>query len=201
MEERRYFEGLVMRKHVMERTDKRARHRQWQLCYLVLTDAEMIMYKPNNKQLHEPIKMNHACASVLPAPGWNAQRPHVFRLETAEGGLWLFETTNATLNKTWVDACHLVAAKISKGPLPGAICNIDYGWGAQWDIKSKDIKEVPVWYPPSPCMVMSQLGLKEQYLDIDRQIQELNKQLNEHRELKFSVDRKVMKICLLEVCF
>lgn len=233
-----FKQGLVMRKHVMERTDKRARHRQWQLCYLVMTDTELIMYKPTQQQpnntddadkgrrrksasmmlwnpstsfsslqdiVHQhphwqadeeqaplaTLEMNHTYATAIPPPGWNPQRPHVFRLETGDGGLWLFESVDLFAVQAWVEACNMTAAKISKGPLPGAICNIDYGWGAKWDNTTQEFADVPVWYPPTPCMVSSTLSIQNQYQDIEAQINELNKQLNEHRELKLSVDKKV----------
>ncbi|GAN04434.1 conserved hypothetical protein [Mucor ambiguus] len=230
-----FKQGLVMRKHVMERTDKRARHRQWQLCYLVITDTELIMYKPTQQQpmddtdkgrrrkstsmmlwnpstsfsslqdiVHQhphwqadeeqaplaTLEMNHTYATAIPPPGWNSQRPHVFRLETGDGGLWLFESVDLFAVQAWVEACNMTAAKISKGPLPGAICNIDYGWGAKWDNTTQEFAGVPVWYPPTPCMVNSTLSINQQYLDIEVQITQLNKQLNEHRELKLSVDKK-----------
>jgi hypothetical protein len=220
--------GLVMRKHIMESTDKRARHRQWQLCYLVMTDTELIMYKPvqpsnanakttakqRRKSLHiwppptlhsnmgddwqadfteaplATIMMNHTYASVIPPPGWSSQHPHVFRLHTAEGALWLFESVDLFAIQAWVEACNATAAKISKGSLPGAVSNIDYGWGAQWDNTSKLFKYVPVWHPPTPCMMKSTLDIEDQHLDIERQILQLNQQLNDHRELKWSVDKE-----------
>lgn len=174
-----------MRKHVMESTNKRTRHRHWQSCYLVITDTEIVMYK-QHKTDQPPlatIKLNHVYATAVPHP----QRPHVFRVETADGGLWLFETSSTKNVKAWVNACHYAAAKISKGPLSGAVSNMDYGWGAM-------NKQVSVWYPPSPCMINSTLGLSEQYQDIEHQIQELNKQLDNHRKLKLSVDRKVHRL-------
>lgn len=231
-----FKQGLVMRKHVMESTGKRARHRQWQLCYLVITDTELIMYKPTQQQpmedsekgrrrksasmmlwnpstsfsslqdiMHQhphwqadeeqaplaTLEMNHTYATAIPPPGWNPQRPHVFRLETGDGGLWLFESMDLFAVQAWVEACNLTAAKISKGPLPGAICNIDYGWGAQWDNTTQEFTDVPVWYSPTPCMVNSTLSISDQCMDIEAQIVQLNKQLNEHRELKLSVDKKV----------
>jgi hypothetical protein len=241
-----FKQGLVMRKHVMERTDKRARHRQWQLCYLVITDTELVMYKPTQQQpmddsekgrrrksasmmLWNPstafsslqdivqqhphwqadeeqaplatLEMNHTYATVIPPPGWNPQRPHVFRLETGDGGLWLFESVDLFAVQAWVEACNLTAAQISKGPLPGAICNIDYGWGAKWDNTTQEFADVPVWYAPTPCMVNSTLDINEQYRDIEAQITRLNTQLNEHRELKLSVDKKVNPGFFKSTCY
>lgn len=232
-------QGLVMRKHVMESTDKRARHRQWQLCYLVMNENEMIMYRPthhlvNNQNNHniktkkrksimlwnqsvcslqniisqgdmddwkadedqEPLgrlDMNHTYASAIPPPGWNGHRPHVFRMETADGGLWLFESVDMFAIQAWVEAANTAAARISKGPLTGAVSNIDYGWGAKWDNSTERFttENIPIWYPPTPCMIKSALNLNDQYNDLESQIRDLNVQLNEHRELKLSLDKKV----------
>lgn len=226
LKEDMYKQGFVMRKHVLESTDKRARHRQWQLCYLVITENEMIMYNAieenergkrrkstgfwsnhsftslQDVMQHQPywqpdreqtplatLKMNHTYAAAIPPPGWNPQRPHVFRLETADGGLWLFESTDLFAVQAWVEACNYTASKISKSSLPGAVCNIDYGWGAQCDNPT----DVPVWYPPSPCMIDSTLAIKEQYQDIASQIVDLKQQLEDHRASKLFVDKKVTK--------
>lgn len=135
--------------------------------------------------------MNHTYASAIPPPGWSSQHPHVFRLHTAEGSLWLFESVDLLSIQAWISACNTTAAKISKGSLQGAVSNVNYGWGSQCGNKSKLFKQVPVWYPPTPCMVKSTLDIRDQCLSIERQIVELDQQLNEHRELKWSVDKKV----------
>lgn len=249
-------QGLVMRKHVMESTDKRARHRQWQLCYLVIKDNELIMYRPLHQSdtthdhdgklppvlagkhqqrrrslmmmlwnqsmytLHDIVShgsnmedwqadmsqtpldilpMNHTYASAVPPPGWKGHRPHVFRLETAEGGLWLFESIDMFAIQAWVEAANTTASRISKGPLPGAVCNIDYGWGPKWDNATEEFTAdaaIPMWYPPSPCMVNSNLDLHEQLKDIELQMSTLNAQLKEHRQLKLSLNKKVIKLHL-----
>ncbi|KAG2234630.1 hypothetical protein INT48_003438 [Thamnidium elegans] len=224
--------GLVMRKHVMESTDKRARHRQWQLCYLVMNDTELIMHRAIHVSHQQPtfsdhkarrrrsmmlwnqsvcslqdiisqeggiedwqpdekgtplgkLEMNHSYTCAIPPPGWNGQRPHVFRMETAEGGLWLFESMDMFAVQAWVEAANATAAKISKGPLTGAVCNIDYGWGSKWDNTTREFttENVPVWFPPTPCMVDSTLDLRYQYYDLETQIGALNMELDHHREL------------------
>lgn len=219
-----YKQGFVMRKHVLESTDKRARHRQWQLCYVVITENEMIMYntieetsekgkrrkstgffnnhsftslqdimqhqpywQPDKEQPLATVKMNHTYATAIPPPGWNPQRPHVFKFETSDGGLWLFESTDLFAVQAWVEACNSVASKISKSPLSGAVCNIDYGWGVQCDSPT----EIPVWFPPSPCMIDSVLDTNDQYQEIHAQISDLKQQLEDHRASKFFVDKKL----------
>lgn len=241
--------GLVMRKHVMESTDKRARHRQWQLCYLVMNDTQLIMHRAIQQSntspvLFEPrarrrrsmmlwnqsvcslqdviqegdiedwqadekasplgiLEMNHTFTTSIPPPGWNGQRPHVFRVETGEGGLWLFESMDMFAVQAWVEAANTTAAKISKGPLTGAVSNIDYGWGPKWDNSTSEftMENVPVWFPPSPCMVKSTLELTYQYYDLEAQIEVLHIELNRHRELKLSLDLKVHFFFLREFFF
>jgi hypothetical protein len=233
-----YKHGLVMRKHVLESNDKRARHRQWQLCYLVMNKTELIMYRPMQQEQLQPtngktrrrrsmmlwnpsvyssfslqdivkqnsnidwqadldappltrINMNHAYASAIKAPGWNGQRPHVFRLETGEGGHWLFEGTDMFAVQAWVEAANATAAKISKGPLPGAVSNIDYGWGAKWDVCHPTEVDVPIWYPATPCMISSHLDVAEQYQDVLDQMETASRELDSHRVLKLDQDKKV----------
>jgi hypothetical protein len=251
-----FKEGLVMRKHVMESADKRARHRQWQLCYLIMNQSKLIMYKPTHLSAEDSqqqerrgrrrrkrnslmlwnqsvcslqdilskgvveiedwkadkeksplniIEMNHTYASVIPPPGWNGQRPHVFRLETADGGLWLFESIDVFAIQAWVEAANLTAAKISRGPLTGAVCNIDYGWGSKWNNNNNNVRGgrkddshqiIPVWHPPTPCMIKNNASLSDQYHDLESQINHLKQQLYDHRQLKLSLDKKVLQFLL-----
>ncbi|KAI8982585.1 hypothetical protein BDB01DRAFT_793285 [Pilobolus umbonatus] len=206
-------QGLVMRKHVMESTDKKARNRQWQLCYLVMNESELIMYRacqdksrrrksvmsstssvqtimgdhqwtPNeNCPALDRIEMSHTHTVALPHPGWNSQRPHVFRMETSEGGIWLFESIDMFAVQAWVESANKVAARISKSPLKGAISNVDYGWGPMWD-KYSGIENVPLWYPTAPCMIQSNLNLKDQHKDILSQIECLDQEWIKHKSLQ-----------------
>ncbi|CEG79109.1 hypothetical protein RMATCC62417_13615 [Rhizopus microsporus] len=214
-------QGIAMRKHVMDTTDKKAKHRQWQLCYLMMTETEIVMYKPIQKNdikgkrrksmslwtkaagtpfslqevisndtnewhpdLSQPpmnvVQLHHCYATSTLPLGWNGNRPHVFRVETAEGGLWLFESTDAFAKQAWVESINLAAATISKPPMQGAVCNIDYGWGTQGMTST----HIPVWYPPTPCMIKSNRTLEEQYQDLETQIKTLMQELKQHRSLK-----------------
>lgn len=224
-----YKQGIVMRKCVMEAADKKAKNRQWQLCYLISSETELMMYRPIlksdskgmrrksmifwhqsvcpsfslqdivNSETDEwqpdpnqpplaAIPLNHCYATSLLPPGWNGQRPYVFRLETADGGLWMFETTDLYAVQAWVEAVNHAAALISKSPMQGAVCNIDYGWDCD---KSTMMNHIAVWHPPTPCMIQSTLSLNEQYKELKSQIRELAQQLDQHRLLKPIIDKKV----------
>jgi hypothetical protein len=90
-----------------------------------------------------------------------------------------------------VEAANATAAKISKGPLPGAVSNIDYGWGAKWDVCHPTEVDVPIWYPATPCMISSHLDVAEQYQDVLDQMETASRELDSHRVLKLDQDKKV----------
>jgi Pleckstrin homology domain len=49
-------EGLLKRKHVMEKTDKKARHRSWKSFYVVLEGSELFFYKPLSSSKHRKVR-------------------------------------------------------------------------------------------------------------------------------------------------
>ncbi|KAI9259388.1 hypothetical protein BY458DRAFT_577024 [Sporodiniella umbellata] len=230
----KYQQGIVMRKHVMESPDKKAKNRQWELCYILVKETEVVMYKaieqtePKEKKkrsmmfwnpplsssfslkemvangtkkwlpdLNQPpldtIPLNHCYATKVLAPGWNRKRLHVFRLETAEGALWMFESTDMFAIQAWVEAINFSAACITKSLTSEAIGNTDYGWGVDREYsESSNKSKVPFWHPPLPCMALSTLNLENQYEDLKTQIKEATSQLEMHRELRHCLEKKVV---------
>jgi hypothetical protein len=141
------------------------------------------------------IKINHSYSNIVPPPGWSNQRPHVFRLETGEGGLYLFECSDMFEVQSWVEKSNSAAAKISKGGLVGAVSNVDYGWGGG----EKNARgTIVTWHPPMSCMVNSELELDKQFKEIKTQIQTISQDLDQHRVLKF--DDKVHLILKITAC-
>ncbi|KAI8888974.1 SEC7-like protein [Backusella circina FSU 941] len=124
-------------------------------------------------------KINHSYCNIVPPPGWSNQRPHVFRLETGEGGLCLFECIDMFQVESWVEKVNSAAAKISKGGLVGAVSNVDYGWGEECN------GVIVTWHPPMSCMVNSELDLDHQLKELKKQIQIISHDLDQHRRLKF----------------
>lgn len=154
--------------------------------------------------------MNHTLSNSLPPPGYNRQRPHVFAIQEPNGGVFLFQTGSQEQILEWVATCNYWAARESKEPLQGGIGNIEYGWGSCLDdvrvdeesVQSKgkitgtfihhpDTVHVSTWVPPAPSMISSTLDEVAQYENLQKYLNQLNKEINEHRELK---DKMLIKV-------
>ncbi|OAD01950.1 hypothetical protein MUCCIDRAFT_156396 [Mucor lusitanicus CBS 277.49] len=114
------------------------------------------------------IELNHSLSNALPPPGYNKSRPH---------------------------------------PLQGGVGNLEYGWGnclndvildldaveSGEKITGKyfhdpDAVSISHWIPPAPTMVSSILDEKAQLESLQAYVNQLNEEINEHREIK----RKIM---------
>ncbi|KAG0194459.1 hypothetical protein DFQ28_011260 [Apophysomyces sp. BC1034] len=156
-------------------------------------------WKYDHQQVLGKIDTKHSLARLLPPPGWNGQRHHVFCLETADGAVWLFEALNLYSVLEWVSTCNYWAALKSKEPLLGGVCNLDYGWGTCWIKHGLQDDEVavpptdsplPEWKPPMPCLVASILSENDQLQVLTKCADRLVYTLEEHRGLKDLIDRK-----------
>ncbi|KAI7870410.1 hypothetical protein BDF14DRAFT_1979932 [Spinellus fusiger] len=146
------------------------------------------------------IPLNHSLSNVLPPPGYNRQRPHVFAIQQPHGGVYLFQTTSQELANEWVSTCNYWAARESKEPLAGGVSNMEYGWGAclkdvisdldtecafrTSHLSHSDNVQVYDWQPPTPPMVASALGEKGQWDTLQKHLSGLNREINDHREIK-----------------
>ncbi|KAI9297526.1 hypothetical protein K502DRAFT_323233 [Neoconidiobolus thromboides FSU 785] len=149
--------GVLIRKHLYERTDKKAAHRTWKECLVVVERGEIKMYKADKtKSGGEGVDLTdaslqlgtlllrHCLAVTLPPPGYSPSRPHAFALQLPSGGVYIFQAQSAQLISEWVVICNFWSARETKDPLPGGICSIDYGWGTTYGdgkSKSKDVQE------------------------------------------------------------
>ncbi|KAK4521507.1 Tubulin beta chain (Beta tubulin) [Mucor velutinosus] len=270
-----YKEGVVMRKHLLENANHKARHREWRECYLEIQDGELRMYalqpsqsqlgdknlfrhssaahfnladinnnnrlssrpsspasfggvlpsnsssNSNNKwgmhsQLVGKIALNHTLSNPLPPPGYNRQRPHVFAIQQSDGGVYLFQVSNAEQAHEWVSTCNYWAARESKEPLPGGVGNMEYGWGAclsdvimdldaarkgydqkvnYFSTQDPDSIMINDWMPPTATMVSSQLNEKEQYEVLQKHLVDLNEEINQHRDIKSKIMIKFPTKC------
>ncbi|OAD73898.1 hypothetical protein PHYBLDRAFT_102727, partial [Phycomyces blakesleeanus NRRL 1555(-)] len=82
----------------------------------------------SNTQLVGSIQLNHTLSNVLPPPGYNRQRPHVFAIQKPDGGVFLYQASSAEQANEWVATCNYWAARRSKEPLAGGVSNMEYGW-------------------------------------------------------------------------
>ncbi|KAG0175135.1 hypothetical protein DFQ29_007236 [Apophysomyces sp. BC1021] len=157
----------------------------------------------SSSQLIGTIKLNHTLSNVLPPPGYNRQRPHVLAIQQPHGGVYLFQAASSDQVNEWVATCNYWAARESKEPLAGGVSNMEYGWGACLNdvildldavengdkiagnyLHDPDSVTIYDWIPPAPPMVSSTSDEQEQYDGLQKHLDALNKEINEHRELK-----------------
>ncbi|KAF1806302.1 hypothetical protein FB192DRAFT_1349775 [Mucor lusitanicus] len=153
------------------------------------------------------IELNHSLSNALPPPGYNKSRPHVFAIQEPNGGVCLFQAASNEQVVEWVSTCNYWAARQSKEPLQGGVGNLEYGWGnclndvildldaveSGEKITGKyfhdpDAVSISHWIPPAPTMVSSILDEKAQLESLQAYVNQLNEEINEHREIK----RKIM---------
>ncbi|KAI8147478.1 hypothetical protein BJV82DRAFT_595619 [Fennellomyces sp. T-0311] len=227
-------EGVVVRKHLLENGNQKAKHREWRECFLVVGHGELKMYamqgstgeerrsmlrvnsfttladslqgsKPSttpwasSMQLLGTVTLNHSLSNILPPPGYNRQRPHVFAIQQSHGGVFLFQAPSQEQVNEWVETCNYWAARQSKEPLPGGVSNMEYGWGSclndvildldALEISGKylgdpDALSIYDWRPPAPPTVSSTSDEQVQFDALQKHLDALSDEINEHRELK-----------------
>ncbi|ESP01600.1 hypothetical protein LOTGIDRAFT_139452 [Lottia gigantea] len=101
-------EGMLVRKHEWESSDKKAGNRSWDKVYSVLSGTQLSCYKdqkhaksdPKNRIHHEPaIELEGASCYVATD---YTKRPSVFRLKLVNGGEYLFQAKDDTERDTWI---------------------------------------------------------------------------------------------------
>ncbi|CAL1538874.1 unnamed protein product [Lymnaea stagnalis] len=165
-----YKKGYVMRKCCME-PDRRKTpfgKRGWKMLYAVLRDMILYQYKDEHqlKKGHfvessqNAIRIHHALATKATD---YTKKQHVFRLQTANGAEYLFQTGDSKELQEWVDTINLVAASLSAPPLPGAVGS-----------KAKFQRQLlPASY--------TRLNLREQLHSHETKVQDLEQELHAHR--------------------
>ncbi|KAG0339897.1 hypothetical protein BG004_006630 [Podila humilis] len=137
------MEGIMFRKHLLERSDKKAQHRNWRQLLVVLDQGGLSMFRADGQLgqafeeqgiLFDEIRLQHTITNILPPPGYSSSRRHVFAIQLYTGAVYLFQTTTAQEAEDWARTCNYWAARTSKEPLVGGVINMDYGWGRSLDV-------------------------------------------------------------------
>ncbi|KAI8142560.1 hypothetical protein BJV82DRAFT_145625 [Fennellomyces sp. T-0311] len=221
-------EAVVMQKHVMERHNKKARHRTWQPCILKVHEGKADLCRPchgmtkdqkrksfaailgnHHKYSHisdfqhyyqnhsnsptepmETIDLKHALANSLPPPGWHGERQHVFSLQTSDGAVWLFESHDLESTLEWVTCCNYWSALLSKESLPGAVCNLDFGWSPLHDTENSVECKLSCWIAPVPSFVASTLTETEKVETLERHIAFLQHEIKQHRTARECINKR-----------
>ncbi|KAG0071408.1 hypothetical protein BGZ89_010722 [Linnemannia elongata] len=141
------MEGILYRKHLLERPDKKAAHRAWRQLLVVLDQGGLSMFRADGQMgqafeeqgiLLDEIRLQHTITNILPPPGYSSSRRHVFAIQLHTGAVFLFQTATALECEEWARTCNYWAAKTSKEPLSGGVVNMDYGWGRCLDLLEQD---------------------------------------------------------------
>lgn len=161
---------------------------------LILTHPFIIIQ--SSGQLIGDVNLRHTLANALPPPGYNRQRPHVFALQQPDGGVYLFQAASQTQVNEWVSTCNYWAARESKEPLAGGVSNMEYGWGGcleQAGTTWSDPDSIMIfeWKPPLPPMVSSPLDEMAQLAMLRRHTDELNNEMDSHKDYKRKIEAKV----------
>ncbi|XP_033015111.1 PH and SEC7 domain-containing protein 4-like [Lacerta agilis] len=123
-EAKTYRQGLLARKVHAEADGKKTPwgKRGWKMFHTVLKG--MVLYfskdesRPDASASEEPIGVHHALAEKASK---YTKRAHVFRLQTADWRIFLFQAPTAAEMSSWVARINLVAAMFSSPPFPAAV--------------------------------------------------------------------------------
>ncbi|KAF9101736.1 hypothetical protein BGX29_005300 [Mortierella sp. GBA35] len=155
------MEGILWRKHLLERADKKAQHRAWRQLLIVLDQERgtLSMFRSDGSlptisaqsqsgsgslapplsdsdasvPLFDDIPLQHTITNILPPPGYSSSRRHVFALQLFTGAVYLFQTKTPQECESWARTCNYWASRTSKEPLVGGVVNMEYGWGRALD--------------------------------------------------------------------
>jgi hypothetical protein len=185
----------------LEKSNQKAKHRDWKDCFMVIERSQLRMYKldahkkrskdigggdwMSNAQLLGAIDLKHSLASALPS-GYSRQRQHAFTLQQANGGVYVFQAKSEEQVQEWVSTCNYWAARESKEPLAGGVSSMEYGWGESNDM-------VYEWQAPAPPTMCSLLDEASQHLVLQKYVQDLTAQLDIHGDMKLKMEAKFMQ--------
>lgn len=165
-----YKKGYVMRKCCVDPNGKKTPigKRGWKMFYADLRDLVLYLHKDENgfrknqlyDSLHNAIRIHHALATRATD---YTKKQHVFRLQTADQAVYLFQTSDSKELQSWIDTINYVAACLSAPSLSGAV-------------GSTQKKFQRPLLPVAP----TKLNFREQLLELESKVMKLEKEIEEH---------------------
>ncbi|XP_054853520.1 PH and SEC7 domain-containing protein 4 [Eublepharis macularius] len=119
-----YHQGFLTRKVHAEADGKKAPwgKRGWKTFHTVLKGMVLYFFKDENRldtlSSEDPIGVHHALAERASK---YTKRPNVFRLQTADWHIFLFQAPTPEEMNSWISRINLVAAMFSSPPFPAAV--------------------------------------------------------------------------------
>ncbi|XP_064630627.1 PH and SEC7 domain-containing protein-like isoform X2 [Lineus longissimus] len=165
-----YISGYVMRKCVQDPDGRKTPmgKRSWKMFYATLKDMILYLHKDEQSykkqavyQMNNAIRIHHSLATKATD---YTKKQHVLKLQTADWSTYLFQTSDSKELQRWIDTINFVAASLSAPPLPGAC-------GSQRKFQR-------------PLMPSSytKLNLQEQMTCHEKRVEEIERELKEHRQ-------------------
>lgn len=147
------------------------------------------------------LDLKHSLSTALPS-GYSRQRPHAFALQQSHGGVYVFQVGSDEQLVAWISTLNYWAARESKEPLTGGVSNMEFGWGdCLQDVVglpdhynlSPGAMSVTVheWKPPVPPEMNSTVSEMDQFKALQKHVQQLNAELDFHREVKPKITVRV----------
>nr|XP_023676502.1 PH and SEC7 domain-containing protein 2-like isoform X2 [Paramormyrops kingsleyae] len=119
-----YKHGLLTRKAHADIDGKRTPwgKRSWKTFYAVLKGMVLYLqkdeYRMEWQSSEEVVSVHHALAEKAAD---YTKKPHVFRLQTADWRVFLFQASSAEQMSSWISRINLVSALYSSPPFPAAV--------------------------------------------------------------------------------
>ncbi|XP_048369370.1 PH and SEC7 domain-containing protein 4 [Sphaerodactylus townsendi] len=119
-----YHQGFLTRKVHAEADGKKTPwgKRGWKTFHTVLKGMVLYFFKDDNRldslSSEDPIGVHHALAERASK---YTKRPNVFRLQTADWHVFLFQAPTPGEMNSWISRINLVAAMFSSPPFPAAV--------------------------------------------------------------------------------
>ncbi|XP_068130966.1 PH and SEC7 domain-containing protein 4-like isoform X2 [Hyperolius riggenbachi] len=119
-----YKQGMLCRKVHADIDGKKTPwgKRGWKFFHTVLKGTLLYFlkdeYRADFSQPEEVIRIHHALAEKASE---YTKRPHVFRLQTSDWRVFLFQAQNPEEMTSWISRINLVAAMFSSPPFPAAV--------------------------------------------------------------------------------
>jgi hypothetical protein len=217
-------EGILKHKCQLASVDKKSKDRNWTDCFAVIEKGWMRLFsfavnaKSEKHKTKEQQKMGRVVgggnwqdnaeeiwkfllrqtiASVLPPPGYAKSRPYVWALSLPNGAVHLFQVGTPDIVKEFVSTANYWSARLSKEPMMGSICNMEYGWSdaainpalsgseTQYNLPLPgDNLHINDWSPPLQSTIASQLMEVDQLKALQSYVQHVEEELQKHNELR-----------------
>ncbi|KAK9446968.1 uncharacterized protein V1518DRAFT_407507 [Limtongia smithiae] len=113
----------------------------------------------------------------------------VFAVTAADGTTYVFRAGTSEIADEFISTCNYWAARVSKEPLPGAVSNAEYGWGAT--VLEHPPASVRDWTEPASSLASSTLSEQAQRAQLSARLAALKEEVATHEVARKEVVGKL----------